>query len=53
VLREAGLVRDRRDGRWIHYSLVADALREAEDGLASLRADAKSVRLGGPSPCAP
>lgn len=37
VLREAGLVQDRRDGRWIHYSLVRDALEEAEAGLASLR----------------
>lgn len=26
VLREAGLVRDRREGRWIHYSLNRDLL---------------------------
>ena len=26
ILREAGLVIDRRDGRWIHYSIVEPAL---------------------------
>ena len=53
VLREAGLVQDRRDGRWIHYSLVTAALREAEQGLASLRAASESPRRARPSPCAP
>ncbi len=28
VLREAGLVRDRRQGRWVYYSLRPDALTE-------------------------
>jgi ArsR family transcriptional regulator len=26
ILREAGLVTDRRDGRWIHYSIAESAL---------------------------
>jgi ArsR family transcriptional regulator, arsenate/arsenite/antimonite-responsive transcriptional repressor len=26
VLKDAGLVRDRRDGRWIHYSIDREAL---------------------------
>jgi ArsR family transcriptional regulator len=26
ILREAGLVTDRRDGRWIHYSIAEPAL---------------------------
>lgn len=26
VLRESGLVRERRDGRWVHYSLEAERL---------------------------
>ena len=26
VLKDAGLVRDRRDGRWIHYSIDPDGL---------------------------
>ncbi len=28
VLREAGLVNDRRAGRWVHYSLRSDVLEE-------------------------
>jgi ArsR family transcriptional regulator len=27
-LKEAGLVSDRREGRWVHYSLVPEALEE-------------------------
>ena len=36
VLRDAGLVRARRDGRWIHYSLEPrglEAVRDFIDGL--------------------
>jgi ArsR family transcriptional regulator, arsenate/arsenite/antimonite-responsive transcriptional repressor len=38
VLKEAGLVTDRREGRWMYYTLSTDALDEvagAVDGLAS------------------
>jgi ArsR family transcriptional regulator, arsenate/arsenite/antimonite-responsive transcriptional repressor len=31
VLREAGLVVDRREGRWSYYSIVPDALAEVHD----------------------
>ena len=31
VLKEAGLVTDRREGRWSYYTLVPDALGEAHD----------------------
>ena len=44
TLKDAGLVRDRREGRWVYYSLVPegisalrdelDALEEAADALA-------------------
>ena len=40
VLKDAGLVRDRRNGRWIHYSLDPDgldAIREFIDGLEPVR----------------
>ena len=36
VLKDAGLVRDRRDGRWIHYSIdpaALDAVRDYIDRL--------------------
>ena len=31
VLKEAGLVTDRKDGRWSYYTLVPDALTESHD----------------------
>ncbi len=37
VLKDAGLVADRREGRWTHYTVDADALAETERFLASLR----------------
>lgn len=36
-LKEAGLVSDRRDGRWVYYSLVPGALEELQAFLAELR----------------
>lgn len=35
-LRECGLVEARRDGRWMHYSLRRDALRDLADALRAL-----------------
>ena len=40
ILREAGLVIDRRDGRWIHYSIAEPALaagRLALDEMEPMR----------------
>lgn len=37
VLKDAGLVTDRPEGRWVYYSLNPDALRELEDLVAWLR----------------
>jgi len=31
VLKDAGLVEDRRDGRWSYYRIVPDALAEVHD----------------------
>jgi len=31
VLKDAGLVEDRREGRWSYYTIVPDALEEAHD----------------------
>ena len=36
-LKDAGLVTDRRDGRWMHYALAAAALEEIEAFMGSLR----------------
>jgi ArsR family transcriptional regulator len=37
VLKDAGLVVDRRDGRWVYYSLSADAL----EGISAFAAAIK------------
>lgn len=37
ALREAGLVTDRRVGRWVHYAINPAGLAELEDSLRHLR----------------
>jgi ArsR family transcriptional regulator len=39
VLREAGLVTDRREGRWSFYRLAPGALEELVEGVTALRPD--------------
>lgn len=41
TLRDAGLVSDRKEGRWVHYALDEGALREARDYVNGLARDAK------------
>ena len=38
TLKDAGLVRDRRQGRWIYYSLDPEAIAELEKLVGRLRA---------------
>ena len=38
VLREAGLVTDRKDGRWVYYTLNADVLGELQEFLSHVTA---------------
>jgi ArsR family transcriptional regulator len=51
VLKEAGLVTDRKEGRWSYYSLVPEAFGEAHDlvrALATERATSqKSLKVFG------
>lgn len=42
VLREAELVTDRREGRWVYYTLATEAFAELETYVAGLRTDAFS-----------
>lgn len=42
VLREAGLVTDRREGRWSYYSIVPDAIAEVHDAVVAFQSDASS-----------
>jgi ArsR family transcriptional regulator, arsenate/arsenite/antimonite-responsive transcriptional repressor len=47
VLKDAGLVTDRRDGRWAYYTLDRDAFVETEKLLSALRPRALRVRKTG------
>jgi ArsR family transcriptional regulator len=44
VLRDAGLVRDRKEGRWVHYELNRDAFEEAEALVEQLKPRSLTVR---------
>jgi ArsR family transcriptional regulator len=49
VLREAGLVTDRREGRWSYYSILPEALAEVHDLAVAMqpRTDALPVLRAG------
>lgn len=49
VLKDAGIVRDRKDGRWVHYELDRDAFEEIEELVAAMKPDV--ARKGGPACC--
>jgi len=44
VLKSAGLVTDRKEGRWSYYTLVPDALAEAHDVVRALATERPSSR---------
>ena len=44
VLKDAGLIKDRPEGRWIYYSIHADAMEDLEDMVRLLREGGKSSR---------
>jgi ArsR family transcriptional regulator len=37
VLKDAGLVEDRREGRWVYYTLIPEVLDAAAEDLRNLR----------------
>jgi len=47
VLKDAGLVTDRREGRWAYYTLARDAFVETEKLLSTLRPRALRVLKSG------
>lgn len=45
TLKDAGILRDRREGRWIYYSLNPEVIEEIEKLVASLRGGKKAIRV--------
>jgi ArsR family transcriptional regulator len=37
VLKDAGIVRDRKDGRWVYYELDPEAFEETEALISSMK----------------
>ena len=37
VLKDAGIVRDRREGRWVHYELDREAFEEIEELITAMK----------------
>lgn len=44
VLKDAGIVRDRRDGRWVHYELDPSAFEEIEELVQDMKPAAPKKR---------
>ncbi|HEU4748812.1 MAG TPA: metalloregulator ArsR/SmtB family transcription factor [Gemmatimonadaceae bacterium] len=40
VLKDAGIVRDRKEGRWVHYELDREAFDEIEELVAAMKPSA-------------
>jgi ArsR family transcriptional regulator, arsenate/arsenite/antimonite-responsive transcriptional repressor len=49
VLRQAGLVADRREGRWAYYRIVPRALDEVHDFSLALRPSPRELRVVEPA----
>ncbi|MFI5310431.1 MAG: ArsR/SmtB family transcription factor [Gemmatimonadales bacterium] len=47
TLKDAGLVSDRRDGRWVYYTLNGDTFDEIETLVGSFKTAARPQRKGG------
>jgi ArsR family transcriptional regulator len=45
VLKGAGLVLDRKEGRWVHYALNRDAFVELQDAAAELKPSRRVLPL--------
>ncbi|WHZ24457.1 MAG: Arsenical resistance operon repressor [Nitrospira sp.] len=47
VLKEAGLIQDRRDGRWMYYTVNAEGIAELDELVASFKQSRKVRRAAG------
>ncbi len=44
TLKEAGILNDRRDGRWVYYSLNPDAVETLEQFVGALKERSRKIR---------
>ncbi len=48
VLKDAGLIMDRREGRWMYYSINRDAIEDLEEWVKTLK---HQTRWSASAPC--
>src|SRR5687767_11857417 len=51
ALKEAGILTDRKEGRWVYYALARDTFDEAESVLSLLKPEARRLPTRGSSCC--
>jgi ArsR family transcriptional regulator len=51
TLKDAGILTDRREGRWVYYALARDTFEEAESVLSVLKPSARRLPTRGSSCC--
>jgi ArsR family transcriptional regulator, arsenate/arsenite/antimonite-responsive transcriptional repressor len=45
VLKDAGIVSDRREGRWVHYSLNRDVFSEVQELLGDMKPSTRRLTV--------
>jgi ArsR family transcriptional regulator, arsenate/arsenite/antimonite-responsive transcriptional repressor len=45
TLKDAGILRDRRQGRWVYYALDPDVIEDARQFVASITAERGGLRI--------
>lgn len=45
TLKDAGILRDRREGRWVYYSLNPEAIAKLEDLIGSIKPKSRGLRV--------
>ena len=45
TLKDAGILTDRREGRWVYYSLNSDAIEELEEFIGSIKPKRRGLRI--------
>ncbi len=51
VLKDAGLVIDRKESRWVYYALNPDGIAELEEAAARPKPPRRALRVRRPSGC--
>ena len=45
TLKDAGILTDRREGRWVYYSLNLDAVEALEEFIGSIKPKSRGLRI--------